>query len=295
MSILSYPSDRDPSADYVSFTHRKYRTNSEAGVGGGAPAPPASGSRISLYMPNSTPAAAYGNTWAGTEFTGPLGVFQQMAGAALVNAGEGAVSNIADAMRGGDPFQAGQAAGSSIRDAATKFGNQIMQNQGELVEGMALQAGAMGAAAILPAFKSPNNLMAFTKGKIFNPNVELLYQGPNLRTFQFQFIFVPKSPTESRVVSEIIKQFKMWSAADDQGTYLEVPHVWDIVYGGIGGTVMNKFKPCALTNITVQDNAGSNAHTTFVDGTPTATSMTLAFNEVDYIYRKDHEQHERGF
>ena len=295
MSILSYPADRDPSADYVSFSHRKYRTNSPIGSGGGSPAPPPTGSRISLYMPNSTPPAAYGNTWSESNFTGPLGVFQQSAGSSIVNAGEGAVSGIADAMRGGDPFKAGESAGSSIRSAASAFGNQIMQNEGQLVEGMALQAGAMAAAALLPAFKSPNSLLAFSKGKIFNPNVELLYQGPNLRTFMFQFIFVPVSAKESLVVSEIIKQFKMWSAADDQGTYLEVPHVWDIAYRGIGGTSMNKFKPCALTNITVQDNAGSNAHTTFDDGTPTATSMTLAFSEVDHIYRKDHEAHQRGF
>ena len=52
-----------------------------------------------------------------------------------------------------------------------------------------------------------------------------------------------------------------------------------------------------MTNITVQDNAGSNFHTTFTDGTPVLTSIQMQFQEVDILLSKDHNRQEevRGF
>ena len=291
--MLKYPNNlNEGQTDYVSFTHRKYRANSE---GGGAAAP-GSGERIVLYMPNSTPTANYGNSWnsSGQNFDGPLGIIKKdaafLAGNAINKAGD-TVANLGDG-------QAGNAM-QSLRDAAKQAGrdtaellNDGISNRGGLVKqlGMNMVGGALVG--------SGNNLLALTQGKIYNPNLELLYQGPQLRTFSFQFNFVLKNSNESSVVSQISKEFKKWSAPGDPGEegFLSVPHVWDIRYGGKVDGKMNKFKPCALTNVSVQDNAGSDLHSTFEDGTPTLTSITLSFNEVDILTRKDHEDGgERGF
>ena len=291
--MLKYPNNlNEGQTDYVSFTHRKYRSNSQ---GGGAAAP-GTGQRIVLYMPNSTPVANYGNSWnsTGQNFDGPLGILKKdaafAAGKAIVGAGN-TVGNLGDGESGNAMQALRDAAKEAGRDTA-KLLNDATSNRGGLVKqvGMNMVGGALVG--------SGNNLLALTQGQIYNPNVELLYQGPQLRTFSFSFNFVPKNSGESGVVSQIIKEFKKWSAPGDPGDegFLSVPHVWDIVYGGKVEGKMNKFKPCALSNVSIQDNAGSNLHTTFEDGTPTLTSITLSFNEVDILTRKDHEDGgERGF
>ena len=297
--MLKYPNNlNEGQTDYVSFTHRAYRTNGKFGdtTGGDRSSPPGNGQRIVLYMPNSTPVANYGNSWgnSGNKFDGPIGILKKNA----YGLGAGAVGGAADARGNLGDGESGNAM-QALRDAAKEAGrdtaellNSATANRGGLSKqlGMNLVGGALNTTG--------NNLLALTKGQIYNPNVELLYQGPQLRTFSFSFNFVPKNSGESGVVSQIIKEFKKWSAPGDPGEegFLSVPHVWDIRYGGKVEGKMNKFKPCALTNVSVQDNAGSDLHSTFEDGTPTLTSITLSFNEVDILTRKDHEDGgERGF
>ena len=96
-------------------------------------------------------------------------------------------------------------------------------------------------------------------------------------------------------MSEIIREFKKWSAPSAENGFLCVPHVWEIRYGGRVKSKMNRFKPCAMTNISVQDNSGEDLYTTFEDGTPTSTNIRLNFQEVDIVTRKDHSKGDRGF
>lgn len=283
---LSYPLDIDINNDWVTFNHRPYRSNSESGFQGSSPPKahaPNTNQGIKLYMPNSTPPASQGNTWNDQNFTGPKGDMMKSLAAGSVGLGDTILEG------GGTNFEEiGESAGSMISSNVAK----AINNGGGLAKQVVLDAvaGPLG-------FGSGQNIMAFSSGKIFNPNVELLYQGPTLRGFNFQFVFVPKNSTESGVVDDIIKTFKEYSAADDDSEkgYLHIPHIWDIEYQGIGSKKLNKFKPCALTNITVVDNPQAQSHTTFVDGTPVATMMTLAFKEVDYVFRKDHAEGIRGF
>jgi hypothetical protein len=291
--MLKYPNNlNEGQTDYVSFTHREYKNNSK----GGGVAAPGTGERIVLYMPNSTPVANYGNSWgnSGQTFDGPIGLLKKKMAQGLgdsVNELGNTVGNLGDGVEGNAFESIRQLAKDAGRSAGDMVGDMI-DNRGGLVK----QLGMNAVGGMLVG--SGNNLLALTQGKIYNPNVELLYQGPQLRTFSFQFNFVPKNSNESSVISQIIKEFKMWSAPGDPGEegYLSVPHVWDIRYGGKVDGKMNKFKPCALVNVSVQDNAGSDLHSTFEDGTPTLTSVSLSFNEVDILTRKDHEDGgERGF
>ena len=59
--------------------------------------------------------------------------------------------------------------------------------------------------------------------------------------------------------------------------------------------VMNKFKPAAMTNITVQANPTLDYHSTYTDGTPIETAISLDFKEVELIVRQDHEEGGQGF
>jgi len=135
--------------------------------------------------------------------------------------------------------------------------------------------------------------MALAQGQVYNPNVELLYQMPGMRSFNFSFNFVPKSAAEAQEVNRIILNFKRWSAPRDlENGMFEVPHVWQIRYmsGGQPNSNMNKFKKAACVGVTVQANPQTSMHVAHEDGMPVETLMSLNFKEVDIITRKDHDE-----
>jgi hypothetical protein len=253
--MLRYPSEVG-SGDFVTLTPHEYRSNAS-----GANGPPV-GPPIMIYMPNSTPAMRNGQTWQSESFQGPMGALGRDVSAgivSLVNPG------------GADTGR------NTIDHFKSAIGNV----------GGAVQHGITTAAAGI-AGKTANQMLAYTKGQIYNPNVELLYDGPAVRQFDFNFNFIPKDPIEASLVAQIILQFKIWSSPEDQGQKYKVPAVWSVKYGGAGGTWMNRFKRAAMTNIGVQYNAGLDMHATFSNGFPLRTDIQLSFQEVDVITRKDH-------
>lgn len=254
---LRYPSDG--TGDWVTFQAHNYRSNSGVGSGNGLPA----GGAIVLYMPNSTPTVTNGQTWEAKKFEGPMGEMARDIGVAVAGG----------AVEGG--------AVQATVDGLVKAAGQI----GKLPE--VAKQGAIQAAGEF-AGTTANQIMALSSGKVFNPNIELLYEGPNVRSFPFTFSFIPKSPAEAATVAKIILQFKRLSAPLDTGPMYEIPKVWQISYSGVGGTWMNKFKKAAMTSISVQYNAGLDQHATFSNGFPIRTDIQMTFQEVDVITRKDH-------
>ena len=135
--------------------------------------------------------------------------------------------------------------------------------------------------------------MAMNKGEIYNPNVEMLYKGPQVRGFSFNFQFAPKSRQEAQTVNSIIMEFKKWSLPEaTEGGMYKVPHIWNIKYETAGGPNRNKnlFKPCACTAVNVTANNGLDMHMAFDDGMPIITTMSLNFTEVDVITRGDQNE-----
>ena len=51
---------------------------------------------------------------------------------------------------------------------------------------------------------------------------------------------------------------------------------------------LNRFKTCALTNMSV-NYTGSGTYATYDDGTPVHMKLDLSFKELNPIYREDHE------
>ena len=284
--MLKYPKNlSETETDFVCFTHAKYRTNSNLSGNGPAARGPedAESERIVLYMPNSTPGAAYGNGWnnTGDILRGPLGKLKMFGAKSL----SGAMETV------GNKEVNLEELGNRIGNTGKELGAFAKENSGPLVK--QLIGDFIGGKLV----GSGNNFLALTQGKIFNPNIELLYQGPELRDFVFEFNFVPRSAAEAAQVNSIIKEFKVWSAPKADGNYLKVPDIWHISYGNTTtAKYMNKFKPCAMQSFELQDNASSNAHYTFIDGVPVSTAIRMSFKEVDIITREDHEQGgARGF
>ena len=60
------------------------------------------------------------------------------------------------------------------------------------------------AMGIFGANVSPEQLLARSSGQIFNPNLELLFNGPSLRSFSFSFKMTPRSAQEARQCLSLI-------------------------------------------------------------------------------------------
>lgn len=135
-------------------------------------------------------------------------------------------------------------------------------------------------------------LMARSNGQIINPNMELLFNGPALREFRFQFKFTPRFKEEGEEVRKIIRTFKKHSAPKGQGkNFLKTPDIFQIRYLGEGGTAhpfLNRFKLCALTNMSV-NYTGDGTYATYDNGTPVSMTMDLNFKELTPVYNEDYD------
>ena len=167
----------------------------------------------------------------------------------------------------------------------------------------AIRAWISGAAInALGANVSSASILSRSTGQILNSNLELLFQGVNLRTFPFNFTFSPRNPKESDVVKAIIKSFKasMAPKAGDyngsaQGIFLKSPDLFQLKYlhDGEDHPFLNTFKLCALTGMSVNyTNAGT--YTSYGDGTPVHIRMNLNFKEINPIYNEDYSSDEAG-
>jgi hypothetical protein len=148
---------------------------------------------------------------------------------------------------------------------------------------------------------SVSGIVARASGRVFNPNLELLFNGVNLRSFPFTFDFAPRNQTEARIVKKIIRAFKksMTAKSSSQnqfgGVFIGAPDVFQITYkrGKDPHPFLNKFKPMALTDMQL-NYTGSNTYTTYADGTPVHIQMSLTFTELSPVYNVDYKEDDIG-
>ena len=140
-------------------------------------------------------------------------------------------------------------------------------------------------------------LMARENGEVFNPNMELLFNGPTLRGFKFSWKMMPRNQKESEQCKLIILAFKQnmapkTKASPGQGGswFLKTPNVFELRYmtGSSEHPFLHKFKQCFLTDMAV-NYTGEASHMTYADGTPVSMQMDLTFKELEPIYDVDYE------
>ena len=138
------------------------------------------------------------------------------------------------------------------------------------------------------------NIFTRSTGKVINPNLELLFRGPQLRTFNYNYKFTPRSDAEAKTIRSIIRHFKKNMAVKKSNgkLFLETPNVFGLKYiyaGGDQHPFLNKIKKCALTNFNV-DYTPDGSYTTYKDGSMTSYSVTMQFSELNPIYEEDYKE-----
>lgn len=173
---------------------------------------------------------------------------------------------------------------------ATNFYRNLLQGAGNYSS--RIQKYLAGQAA------SINNILARTDNVVLNPNLELLFQGPQLRPFTFTFKMSARNQPEANEIRRIINYFKYHMAVrKESGLFLKAPHVFKIQYEKGEGEIhpgINLISPrvrddkaCALTNCSV-DYTPLGSYMTYEDGTMVAYTLNLQFQDLTPILDTDY-------
>lgn len=273
-SLLRYPIDMDKTQDYMQFTMLEYRPRKldiNVAKGGGA-----FGNR---------PEAKNENEIQTRGKTVVLPIQPSITDANTVRWQEDSMNSL-EAIAAAAALSTIQKGVGGAVEAATGVASIIAGNNPSL--------GNVAAAFFAQQASGVKGLLPRTLGGILNPNIELLFEGPQLRTFQFNIVLSAREPTESKNIRNIIRFFKQGMSVKRAQTdlFLKAPHTFEIKY--IYGITqkdhpwINRIKECALTGCTVNYTpAGSYA--TFGDGAMTSYEIGLQFAELEAIYDDDYK------
>lgn len=201
-----------------------------------------------------------------------------------------------------DPIQRAGAAiamrtfNSSYQNAGQEFmmgvGDAIKEfsSQKEDVE-TAIKAYFAGAAV------GNQNLLSRLSGAVLNPNLELLFQRPNLRTFNYNFRLTPRGKDEAEEIKQIIRAFKQSMAVQrsDQYLFLKAPNVYGItyIYGGtdLRGESEHQYLPLVKDSALIRcsvDYTPDQSYMTYENGSMTSYNLTLSFQELTPVYNDEY-------
>ena len=171
---------------------------------------------------------------------------------------------------------------TTLRNAATKN----RDNAKKLI-------GAKAAAAALNIPGGANALISRTSGIIINPNMELLFDSPTLRSFGFSFKLSPRSNTEANQVLGIIRFFKqaMVPKAKEGNLFLGSPDSFKVEYlfgNNKPHPGLNRFKECALETVQV-NYTPEGTYNSLRDGIMPSYEMELRFRELDPVLDRDYD------
>lgn len=196
----------------------------------------------------------------------------------------------------------------NIFDSLTKSGSKFFENIGGALstgEGQSAAAAGAAAAGLQAALGQGgiNQIISRATGQVFNENVELLFNGVTMRpAFNFTFDIVPRYKNESDTVKTIIRTLKKNMTpqkgtpdVNGSGLFVKAPNVFKLEYmsGGKQHPFLHRFKPCALTQMSVNYN-GSAQYATYADATPVHMQLTLQFQELSPIYAEDYKDSDIG-
>lgn len=131
-----------------------------------------------------------------------------------------------------------------------------------------------------------------------NPSVEILFSNTTVRNFVFEFLLAPRNEEESLAIKKIIQTIRFHAAPELGGAGINYegfsgagltwipPAEFDITFYNKGVENLNilRINTCVLDRIEV-DYSPTGVYSTFTNGHPVATRLSLAFREVEPIHK----------
>ena len=195
--------------------------------------------------------------------------------------------------------QAGGAIGQNIKESLgiKSLGTGVQKAAGAtpfIGEAAASVLGTAGSKLGVTG-EGVDKLIMQSFGVAQNPQIEILFETVDNRTFEFTFNFHPRNENESWEVMSIIHTLRFHAApelvAGTRGRYYMPPSEFDLQYmfNGSDGIreneALHKFATCVLEAIDVNYVGQSGQFTTFSDGRPVQIEMRLRFKEIEIIHK----------
>jgi hypothetical protein len=153
-----------------------------------------------------------------------------------------------------------------------------------------------GINAVAGANISLNQALGTVTGTIINPNVELAYEAPKLRTFSLKFKLVPRTGKEATDIRKICNTFKkamlpkfggqaLFGAQKEAANLITIPDLCQVLFMKGSGIhpFLPKYKLCGITDVSINYTAAG-AYATMGDGSPVATELTISFLESKLVF-----------
>jgi hypothetical protein len=203
--------------------------------------------------------------------------------------------------------------GKGLGNLITNSTNQATKTFGKLKEAVQNQDGSEAtSASVLNAIIARSVLSRIginvdvdqfitrQTGAAINPNLELLFGGPQLRTFTFNFDFAPNSTVEAVEVRKIQRWFRQGmlpqrrNANASRSLFLGSPNIFRLCYLNSNRRIkgLNTFKICALTSCQVSftpDGVYQSYEDASAVSMPVRSTMGLTFNELTPIFANDYD------
>ena len=210
-----------------------------------------------------------------------------------------AVSDSNSASWGDDKMDAGKIMASEVAMQAITGGAGAGMDAAE----KALDAGTMqGKDEVKDALKQyfvgqatgVKGILARTEGKIINPNMELVFNSPQLRDFSFMWKMSPRSEAESIVIKKIIRMFKQSMAPKktEAELFLRAPNTYKLQFIHAATRKEHDFLPlikeCAMTGFNVNYTPDGN-YATYRNSAMVAVELSFTFKELEPIFNNDYE------
>ena len=199
---------------------------------------------------------------------------------------EGEVGMVTEAVAGlFKAYQSGASVLGAVKREAKNVGTAAVKNV-VLRAVSKIPVGTEGAAEVF----------AMKTGAIVTPRTEMFFKGIGRRSFSFTFTFIPKDATETQIVHNILKEFKvgMSPTFKNVGSVrdMTIPDVFSIQYMHINGPneYINKIGKCYLKTMDV--SYGGDKFVTYnpsdsglKGAPPQRTTISLAFHELEVLDR----------
>jgi hypothetical protein len=290
---LYYPEDigKTPNQDYVYITQYRYKSPDFLSVGG-------NNGDINKIL------SGYLSTFQDIAYTDVLGsvtlpMVNNLTETNQTGWGSDNLSSIAAALMTGGAEAVAKAGGGDIIGSAGELIGTLkdtLTNTG--VEGRTkTYLTTRAAASVIQKIGiqiNPESYITRATGTIPNPNLELLFNGPKLRSFEMAFKLTPRSSKEAFQIRKIIKFFKKGmsprrSLQSEQSFFLGTPNVFKVQFksaeNNLGSLV--EYKTCAL--VTCQVNYTPDGfYAAYIDpntgSQPIAVTLQLGFAELTPVY-----------
>jgi hypothetical protein len=182
----------------------------------------------------------------------------------------------------------GEGLGESLEQIST--GLRDKGKSGDIKAGLAAYFAGEAAGA-------NTGFLTRATGAVLNNNLELLFQGPSLRSFTFNFSLSAREKKEAEEIRKIIRLFKQGMSVkrSSSALFLKTPNIFDIQYlhKGKEHPYINQIKTCALQNFVVNYTPAGN-YATYEDGAMTQYDLTLTFGEIEPLFDDDYGQSDDG-